>query len=281
MLKIGEYNDLVVVRHTPYGLLLAGDDAEVLLPRKYSPDNVGPGEVIRVFVLRDSEDRVVATTQRPKAVVGQFAVLEAKEATPVGTFMDWGLDKDLLVPFREERSPMQVGRRYVVRVMLDEKTRRVIGTRRLMRFLESAEGALEEGAEVSFLVHEVRSDGVMVIVDDRFAGMLFRNEMPRPLQVGDRGHAYVRRIRTDGRVDLSPEKAGYEAVLDHAPALLDLLKRRGGFLPFNDQTPPDVIRREFGISKGLFKKAIGNLLRSEQIDLTDRGILLRKSKSRD
>jgi predicted RNA-binding protein (virulence factor B family) len=275
MIQIGAYNRLEVARLTDHGMFLTDGEQDVLLPRKFVPEGVGEGESLRVFVSTDSEDRPVATTQRPKGVVGEFVALRAKQATHVGAFMDWGLDKDLLVPFAEQSRPIEEGQTYVVRILLDERTNRVIGSTRLGRFLQGDRSNLDEGQEVSLLIADVGPDGARAVIDSAYFGMVFPDEMHVRLRLGDSRRGYIKRIREDGGIALSLSPMGYQGALDESPRILERLRREGGFLPYGDKSSPEDIRREFGISKGTFKKAVGNLMKQGKIEQSQYGIRLR------
>lgn len=272
MIRIGEYNRLTIARTSDHGLFLTDGEQDVLLPRKYSPEGMAEGDSLRVFVLTDSEDRPIATTLRPKGVVGDFTPLRAKEVTRVGAFMDWGLDKDLLVPFGEQQKPIEEGKVYVVRISLDEKSGRVIGSTRIARFLLGDSNDLLVGQEVSLLIVDVFPEGARAIIDGKYSGMIFPDEIHERIKVGDSVRGFVKRVREDGAVALSLTPSGYQGALDESSKILSRLRREGGFLPFGDRSSPEEIRREFGISKATFKKALGSLMKSGQIEQTQHGI---------
>jgi len=272
MIQIGAYNQLRIARRTDFGVYVGDGKDDVLLPRKYVPNSAEIGDELTVFVTTDSEDRPVATTQRPKAVVGEFAVLRVKAATPIGAFMDWGLDKDLLVPFAEQQRPLQDGDRAVVRVLLDEKTQRVFATTRISRYLKGDASQLREGQTVEILVSEFSPEGVRVAVDRQYLGMIFPDEVYGTLNVGDTWQGFVKRIREDGGIAISLSPQGYRGALEAGPRIMERLKKAGGFLPFSDRSTPEEIRAEFGLSKGTYKKAIGALYRTGTIQIEHHGI---------
>jgi hypothetical protein len=276
MIEVGTTQELRIARLTSVGAYVTDEEQDVLLPRRYVPAGADVDAKVRVFVYTDSEDRLVATTQRPKAQVGEFAYLHVTSVSNVGAFVDWGLDKDLLVPFSEQRPRMVEGRGYIVRVLRDEATNRVFGTMRLQKYLEVDASELGQGAPVEFLIADLLEDGARVIIENRFSGMLFRDEIIGDIRVGQKKQGFVKRVREDGRVSVATNPQGYEAFLEQGPLIIDMLKREGGFLPYSDNSSPDEIRRVFRMSKGAFKKVIGALFREGRIDLTHHGIRLLK-----
>lgn len=276
MIAIGDYHRLEAVRRTDFGLYLSDGETDILLPRKFVPEDFELGESLRVFVTTDSEDRLVATTQRPLGKVGDFVGLDVKQVTPTGAFMDWGLDKDLLVPFAEQYRRIEEGKRYVVRIVRDDRTQRVFGSTKLTQFLSTDTSALRERMEVGLMVVESQPQGVRMIVDDTFSGMLFNDEVHQRFRPGQRLRGYIKRIREDGAVALSLSPQGYSATLEQGPQILHKLRAAGGFLPIGDRTDPDIIRKEFGLSKGAYKKVIGNLFKEGEIEVEPFGIRLKK-----
>lgn len=230
---------------------------------------------MRVFVLTDSEDRLLATTQQPKAVVGEYACLRAKDVTEHGAFLDWGVDKDLFVPFKEQKHRMMPGQNYVVRICLDEKTNRIIGSSRLERYLMGPDTtAMVEGQKVELLVYDFTDLGILCVVDRKFYGMLYRSETFELLDIGAVRTGYVKRVREDGKLDVTLQPQGYEAALEAMPAVLDALRRAGGSLPYNGKSEAEEIARVFRMSKKVFKKAIGGLYKERKIVVTETGIRL-------
>jgi uncharacterized protein len=275
MLKVGSYNDLVVERAVDFGLYLNPKADEVLLPSKYVPENTRPGDTLRVFIYRDSKDRLVATTLAPKAVVGEFVCLRAKDITTFGTFMDWGLEKDLLVPISEQQDRMKAGKKYVIKVCLDKATDRIYGTSRIAEACDENTDDLSDGQKVDLLICSVTPIGIMAVVDNRYFGMLQRNETYTPLLIGEKREGYVSRIREDGKIDLSLKRPGYHSISDSSAIVLDMLKNRDGFIPCHDKSTPGEIRDTFSMSKKEFKRAIGRLYKEGRIELTDRGIRIK------
>lgn len=271
MIALGRRQTLTVARATPVGLFLTDGTDDVLLPRKYVRRDTPPGTELEVFIYLDGEERPVATTERPLAQVGEIAAMRCVGTGAGGAFMGWGLEKDLLVPFADQRSPIRMGDTRVVHVSLDERSRRLVGSTRLERHLEPAPPELE-GKRVHALPYARQEHGTMCAIDGRYLGILFDAEANRPTAPGQGFDAYVRKVREDGRVALSLTPIGYEASLAEGPALLDRLGREGGFLPFNDKTSPERIREEFGLSKASFKRLIGTLQREGKLTIESHGI---------
>ena len=272
MVAIGDYNDLEIIKQVDFGVYLDSDDGEILLPAKYLPAQYQLGDRIRVFVYRDSEDRIIATTLEPKARVGDFAALPVKDATNYGAFLDWGLEKDLFVPFSNQRDKMQPGRTYLVYLYLDENSDRIVATAKYEKYLRQDSPQLSEGQEVDLLVAGFSDLGIKVIINNQYLGMLYKNEVFRPLSVGDKTRGYIRKIREDHKIDVSLQKAGYEEVSDAADLVLDKLKAAGGKLALSDKSSPEEIYAALGMSKKTFKKAIGSLYREGKITLSEASI---------
>lgn len=273
-LRIGEYNDLVVSRDSEFGLYLSAGDEEVLLPNKYVPACVSVGDSVRVFVYTDSEDRPVATTREPHAVVGDVVPLEVVDAGERGAFLDWGLEKDLFVPHREQSTRLRVSDVAVVLVTLDERSGRVIGTARLEQHLSRAPEGFAPGQGVRALVAQVTPLGYTVALDSESLGFVYEDQTPEPLRVGDSVPGWVQRIREDGRVDVALRAPSRLARKDDAAMILDRLREAGGTLPFHDASDPGEIEADFGISKKAFKRAVAALYRERKIVLRTEGIRL-------
>ena len=275
MLNIGSYNELVVERRVDFGLYLNPKAEEVLLPSKYVPKNAKIGDRLKVFVYTDSEDRPVATTLKPRAVVGEFAYMEARANVPFGTFMDWGLEKDLLVPKSEQQTGMKVGRKYVVKVCLDAQTNRVYGTTRIAANCDRPPKDLVRGQRVRILIYSLTKIGIMAVVDNQYTGLLYRSETYEPLVIGDERVGYVNRIRENGKIDLSLKAPGYGSVSGSSQRVLEALKRSGGFIHCHDGSTPEKIERLFMMSKKEFKRTVGGLYKRGLIDIKDDGIRLK------
>lgn len=273
--KLGRYNQLEVVKKVEFGVYLDGDeDGEILLPKKYVPEDCEEGDMLNVFIYLDMEERLVATTLQPYAQVGDFACLEVAWVNEYGAFLDWGLIKDLFVPFREQKVKMQKGRRYVVHIHVDEESYRIMASAKVERYLSDERPEYQPGEEVEVMVWQRTDLGYKVIVDNKFSGMLFHNEVFRQLEIGMRLPAYIKQVRHDGKIDLELQKAGFHKVDDFAEVLLQYIRDNGGRTSINDKTDAETIYDAFGVSKKTFKKAVGDLYRKRLIVLEDGGIRL-------
>ncbi len=276
MIQIGSYNQLEIVRKVDFGVYLSDGESDVLLPIRQVPPKAGQGDILNVFVYTDSEDRPIATMLKPKAVAGEFALLKIVSVSSFGAFANWGLEKDLLIPLSEQRYALKEDRDYVVRVILDKLTNRIIGSTKLSKFLDPDTSSLKEGQKVRAVFTHRTEDGMMAIIDNRFSGAVFADEILTPPRIGEAKDAYVKRIREDGKVSLSFYPQGYEAVSAQAPEVLSMLRKSGGFLPYSDSSSPEVIRNVFGMSKGAFKKLLGRLLKEGRIEISYHGIRLKE-----
>lgn len=273
--KLGRYNQLEVVKKVEFGVYLDGDeDGEILLPKKYVPEDCEEGDMLNVFIYLDMEERLVATTLQPYAQVGDFACLEVAWVNEYGAFLDWGLMKDLFVPFREQKVKMQKGRRYVVHIHVDEESYRIMASAKVERYLSDERPEYQPGEEVEVMVWQRTDLGYKVIVDNKFSGMLFHNEVFRQLEIGMKLSAYIKQVRPDGKIDLELQKAGFHKVDDFAEVLLQYIRDNGGRTSINDKTDAETIYDAFGVSKKTFKKAVGDLYRKRLIMLEDGGIRL-------
>ncbi len=275
MIELGNYNDLTILRATRVGLFLGDKDVDdLLLPTKYVPEIFEIGDTLSVFCYLDHEERPIATTLKPFVRRNEFAYLRVAETSEYGAFMDWGLEKHLLVPFREQRNRMQAGEWHVVYCYLDEKSFRLVASSRLNRFLKKEEITVKVTDEVSLLVSRQSDLGWDVIVNDLYAGMVFSNELFQELQVGDRLPGFVRNVRPDGKLDILLQPMG-KAILEPSSELIyNRLKEEGGFLKTHDKTSPAEIQQLFGMSKKTFKKAIGTLYKARRIEIKSDGIYL-------
>ena len=275
MINIGLYNTLPIVRKTPQGLYLGNpDEEEVLLPWKYAPKSAVEGESLTVFVYLDSEDRMIATTLQPKVLLHEFACLEVKATTPHGAFLDWGLEKDLFVPFREQAQRMLVGQSYLVYVYLDKESDRLVASSKLGKFLKNTAIDLQEGEEVEIIIWEPTALGMNVIVNQKYKGLIYHNEIFARIQPGDVRKAYISKIREEQKIDVVLQKPGYERIEPTAAAILSRLKSAGGFLPLTDKSEPHEVASLLEISKKTFKKAVGTLYKQRLIRLEADGIYL-------
>lgn len=274
-IKLGKYNQLEVVKEVDFGVYLNGDeDGEILLPKRYVPEGTKPGDVLNVFIYLDMEERLVATTLQPYVQVGEFACLEVAWVNQFGAFLNWGLMKDLFVPFREQKMKMQKGKRYVVYVHLDEESYRIVASAKVEHFLSTEKPDYQPDQEVEVLVWQRTELGYKVIVENKFSGMLYHNEIFQPLEVGMRLTAFIKQVRPDGKIDLVLQKAGARKVDDFSEVLWQYIKDNDGFTPLNDKTDAEVIYHTFGVSKKTFKKAVGDLYKKRRIVLEEDGIHL-------
>jgi predicted RNA-binding protein (virulence factor B family) len=273
-LQLGKFNRLTVARRAEQGLYLSGGPEDILLPNRYIPEGAEIGDEIDVFVYLDNEERLVATTEHPYAEVGDFAWLEVAWVNQFGAFLDWGLMKDLFVPFREQKMKMQKGRSYLVHIHLDPETYRIMASAKVERYLSNDYPPYHGGDEVDALIWQKTDLGFKVVVDNQFAGLLFDDEIFRELHSGDRLRAYVKQVRPDGKIDLSLQRKGQRAVKDFSEILLEHLQTHGGHTALGDKSPADEIYAVFGVSKKAFKKAVGDLYRRRLIVIADDGISL-------
>jgi len=274
--SIGKRNSLGIIRESSPGLYLDGGElGEILLPGRYIPAGLVPKQKLDVFVYRDSEDRLVATTEKPHAMVGEFACMQVKSVNPqIGAFLDWGLAKDLLVPFSEQEFPLRVGEWVVVYVGLDVKSNRIIASTRLSRHLNRDTPAYRDGQPVNILVTGKTPLGYNAIVDNAHFGLLYKDQLAYALKIGARMKGFVRTVRPNGKIDLSLDASGYKRVAPLTDLIVTALKMSGGKLAFDDESSPVVIRQNFNVSKKAFKQALGKLYKTRRIAFTQPGIEL-------
>lgn len=277
MAEIGKINTLEMVRETDNGFYLDGGDlGEILMPRKFITDEMRASMKAEVFVYTDSEDRLVATTETPLAKVGEFAFLKVVEVTRFGAFLDWGLPKNLLVPFSEQRAKMVEGGSYLVYVYLDLHSNRVAASAKINKFLDNTPPEYEHGQEVQLLIAEETDLGYKAIVNGEHWGILYRDQLFQRVETGQQLAGYVNKVRDDEKIDLLLEKPGYEKVDAISQKILDELKQNRGFMAVTDKTSPEMIKALFGTSKKNFKKAIGSLYKNRMITFDSDGIRLAK-----
>ena len=278
MIEIGKYNTLTILRDTKVGLFLGnGNEAEdILLPNKYVPKDFTIGEEFTVFVYLDHEERPVATTLEPYILLNEFALLRVNYVNQIGAFMDWGMEKDILVPFKEQARPMEKGKRYLVYLYMDDKTNRLVASSKTNQFLKNEEITVENGEEVDLIVSHITEVGINVIINEKHKGLLYKNEVYDDLRTGDRIVGYIKNIRPDGKIDVSATKLGFEKVEPSAQSILDELKASRGFLRLNDDSNPEDIKTVLKMSKKTFKKAIGTLYKDQLIEIKEDGIYLVK-----
>ncbi len=276
MINYGSNNKLKVDKVVDFGVYLTDGKERLLLPGKYVPKGLKLGDEIEVFVYRDSEDRPIATTLKPKAKVGDIALLRAKDVSHVGAFLDWGLEKDLFVPFKEQRERMVAGKDYVVIVKLDPLTGRLIASNRFTSVTRKPGPELKIGQEVNLIVYDTTDISFKVLIDRTYLGFLYKNEVFQTIKTGDWLKGYISKISPDHKIDVLLRKPGYSAVLDMKNVIMDALKDAGGFLPLNSNSSPEEITAQFSMSKKVFKQAIGNLYKARLITIGEDGIRLVK-----
>ncbi|MBT8326559.1 MAG: GntR family transcriptional regulator [Bacteroidia bacterium] len=277
-MEIGKTNTLKAARTTDNGCYLMDEAGnEVLLPNAYVSENLKLGDDIDVFVYKDNDQRPVATTLKPKVELEQFAFLEVMDVNNAGAFMDMGVVKQLLVPYAEQTEKMEVGKKYVVFLLLDEETDRLIGSTKIKHILFFDEIEVEEGEAVTILCYRSTDLGMSVIVNNMFQGLVFKTDIHKKVSIGDELKGYVKKIRNDGKIDILLEPMGYRNVIDSvSQQVLDAINKSDGFLKLTDKSDPNEIRRELGLSKKAFKKALGNLYKQKRVLLEKEGTRLVK-----
>ncbi len=277
MANIGQRNTLTIVRDSTPGVYLdGGEHGEILLPNRYVPRRFVPGDRLEVFVYRDSQDRLVASTETPRATVGEVATLKVVSVNPkIGAFLDWGLAKDLLLPFREQTGPLQVGQDVLVRIYLDPKTERIVASmKKLDKHSAQEPPDYRAGQQVEFVITEKTSLGYKALVEGMHPGLLYHQSVSVPIVIGQKLKGFVRAPRPDGKIDLSLDDAGYRRVTPLAARIVQALRAKGGRLEFDDDSSPVAIRQAFGTSKKAFKQALGTLYKSRRIRFCQPGIEL-------
>jgi predicted RNA-binding protein (virulence factor B family) len=276
MLEQGKQVELNILKRAVFGLYLTDDSGEeVLLPNKYCTEEMKPGGKVKVFIYRDSEGRTVATTLTPKINLHEFALLKVSAVTTVGAFLDWGLEKDLMVPFREQKQKMEEGRWYIVYLDLDQKTDRLFASNRVERYLQNEELAVKDGDEVDLIIQQKTDLGYAVIINHLHKGLIFDNEVFQEVRIGDKLKGYVKKVRDDQKIDVSLQALGYRGANDaNSELILNQLKKYDGFIPLTDKSTPEEISIQFGISKKAFKKSLGSLYKQRLIEIQAGGIRL-------
>ncbi len=273
MIALGDFNTLKILRETSVGLFLGDEEGnEILLPNKYVPNVYEIGDTLTVFCYLDHAERPVATNIEPEIVVNEFQLLKVAEVNEFGAFMDWGLEKHLLVPFREQRHKMVEGQWYVVYCYLDEKTNRLVGSNKLERFLSNENVTLTEGDEVELVVTRKTELGWEVIIDHKHKGLVYFDEVFKKIAIGDLTKGVIKKIRRDGKIDVSLQPIGIKILEPAAKKIYETLKAHGGFLPLHDKSSPDAIKQELQMSKKTFKKGIGTLYKARKIAIKADGI---------
>jgi uncharacterized protein len=277
MVEIGKLNTLKIVKEVDFGLYLDGGlNGEILIPKRYVPENWEIDGEIEVFIYNDSEDRIIATTDMPYAMVGDFAYLEVISVNTVGAFLDWGLAKDLLVPFREQNTKMREGKSYVVAIYLDDESQRIVATSKLDKVLDNIPVEYEENQEIEILIQSRTDLGYKVIINKSHWGMIYENQIFQEIEIGQQMKAYIQKIREDEKIDVMLHKPGFEKVDILANLILSELKENHGFLSVNDKSSSEDIYELFKESKKTFKKALGQLYRKKLIVMDESGIKLNK-----
>lgn len=276
-MQIGKFNILKIARAVDFGVYLTDEQGnEVLMPQKYVPQNYELGHEVEVFVYNDTEDRIVATTEKPFAQVGEFAYLRAVEVTQYGAFLDWGLIKDLFVPFSEQNMKMREGHGYVVYIDLDTKTNRVIASARLERHLSFEKPNFEIGDEVNLLIWQKTDLGYKAIINNNYLGTIYENEVFTRLYVGEETKGYIKKIREDFKIDLFIHKPGHTKIKDNSDIIFEILQDRGGFISTTDKSPAEEIYDIYAMSKKNYKKAVGDLYKARKILIEENGIRIVK-----
>lgn len=275
-LELGRINTLNVNRHTPHGIFLeALDEKDVLLPQKYVTEEMQDETLVDVFLYTDSEDRLIATTETPVAMLDEFGFFEVVDTTKFGAFVNWGLLKDLLVPRQLQKEPFVVGEKKFLRVVYDEKTHRLVGTQKITKYLQKAPKSLRKNQEVKILLIRKTPLGFAVIVDDNYEGMIFQNEIFEKVAIGDTKTAYIKNVRSDGNLDISLQAIGGTRVKSADEKILALLEENSGVLPYNYKSDAELIKNVFGLSKKAFKASLTSLQNKGKIEVKENGIYLK------
>ena len=279
MLQIGQHNTLTILRDTKVGLFLGNGNEvdDVLLPNKYVPKVFEIGEEITVFIYLDHEERPVATTLVPYIFLNEFALLRVNYTNQIGAFMDWGMEKDILVPFKEQARPMEKGKRYLVYLYLDDKTNRLVASSKTNQFLDNENITVANGDEVDLIISHITDIGINVIINQKHKGLVYNDEVyDDRIRTGDKLIGYIKNVREDGKIDVSLQKLGYQNIEPNAENILDELRASKGFLRLNDNSSPDDIKTVLKMSKKTFKKAVGLLYKEKLIEIKEDGIYLVK-----
>ncbi len=280
-IRLGDYNRMTVVKTVDFGVYLdGGEEGEVLLPARYVPDGCKEGDELEVFVYLDNEERLVATTQTPLAKVGDFACLEVSWVNEYGAFLNWGLMKDLFCPFREQKMKMEKGKRYIVHVHIDHESHRIVASAKVERYFDPSFPPYRYGDEVSLLVWQKTDLGFKVIVDNRYAGLVYSNQIFREIRTGDRMKGYIEAVREDGKIDVMLQPTGWRMTKETADVLLDYIETHQGVCRLTDKSPAEDIYQAFQVSKKSYKKAVGDLYKRRLITIEEDCIRLNKGGKR-
>lgn len=275
MVEIGNYNTLKIIKILSFGAYLdGGNGLEILLPTRYVPQDAKIDDTVKVFIYHDNEGRLIATTAKPLAVAGEFQFMEVKSVNKTGAFLEWGLMKDLLVPFKEQKMPMKEGKWYLVYVHVDHVTKRIVASARIDKYLDNTIPNYTFNQEVDLLVADETEIGYKVIINNTHWGLVYRNEIFQQLEKGDHLKGYIKEVREDEKIDVSLTPLGYQKVEGIASIILESLKAQGGFIAVHDKSEPDLIYSLFRCSKKAFKQAIGSLYKQKLITIEPQGIKL-------
>ena len=274
-IELGDYNELEVVKFVDFGLYLdGGEEGEILLPLRYVPENVKEKDILRVFIYLDNEERLVATTLEPYIKIGEFASLKVSWVNRFGAFLDWGLMKDLFVPFREQKMKMEQGKEYFVHCYIDEESYRIVASAKIEHFLSKEIPTYQDGDSVNIVIWQKTDLGFKAVIENKYSGLIYANEVFQPIHSGMKMEAYVKHVREDGKIDLELQREGFKKVDDFSESLLHYIKEHNGSITINDKTDAEEIYSEFGVSKKTFKKAVGDLYKKKLIVLCKDGIHL-------
>ena len=274
-IELGKFNQLEVVKQVDFGMYLdGGEEGEILLPTRYVPEDCKVGDWLNVFLYLDNEERLIATTLTPLVQVGEFACLEVSWVNQFGAFLNWGLMKDLFVPFSEQKMKMQVGNKYVIHAYIDDESFRIVASAKVDRYLSKEKAPYRPGEEVNILIWQKTDLGFKAIIENMYSGLLYDSEIFQTLHTGDTLKAYIKQVREDGKIDLILQKPGFEKVDDFSKTLYHYIADHGGRIGLNDKSPAEEIYDVFGVSKKTFKKAVGDLYKKRLILLHEDGIEL-------
>jgi hypothetical protein len=274
MIQVGQFNSLTVQRIKEAGVYLDDGNEGILLPKRFVPENINIGDTVNVFIYHDSENRIIATTLIPKAVVGDIALLKVIDISSYGAFLDWGLMKDLFVPKSKQISPMRLGGEYLVTLYIDAQTGRVAASQYIEQLFSNEDISVQEKESVELIVHRQTDLGYAMIINKKHIGLLHQNEVFKDLNIGDKLEGFIKTIRPDNKIDVTLGKLGYKKTEDESGKILRLLEEHDGYLPYHDKSEPEEIYSFFGMSKKTFKMTLGKLFKERKIELTKTGFTL-------
>ena len=278
MIVLGDYNTLRVVKFVDFGIYLDGQEhGEILMPKRYVPEGCKVDDELEVFLYFDSEDRLIATTEKPMVTVNNFAYLEVVSVTTVGAFLNWGLMKDLLLPYAKQKRRPEVGEKLMVYMYFDEESGRLAASAKIDSFLNKEDPEFKENEEVKLQVYDKTDLGYKAIINNTHSGIIYKNEIFTKLTIGDITTGYIKKVREDNKIDLMLQKPGFEKIDNSALVIIDYLKAHDGLMPYNDKSASGEIQKVFGISKKTFKKALGGLYKLKKITINEKGVMLNKS----